>query len=143
MLFGFLAISAIGGGIMLIISPNGELIGLPLSEFKNMPFESFLIPGVILFFVLGIIPALLTWSLYKKPGSKLAEGINIFSDMHWSWTYSIYVAFALIGWIHIELIFLQGAVHWLQTLYMFYAILLIIIALLPRMRALYRKNSDS
>ena len=139
---GFLALGAIGGGIVLIISPTGELIGMPLSEFKNIPFSSFLIPGIILFSVLGLIPLLLIIALLKKPDSKLAEQINVFKDMHWSWTYSIYIAFTLIGWIHIELIFLQGGVHWLQTFYMFYAILIIIIALLPQMRYFYKKKSS-
>ena len=138
---GFLSLGALGGGIVLIISPDGELIGLPLSEFKNMPFSSYLIPGIILFSILGLIPSLLIIALLKKPESKLAEQINIFKDMHWSWTYSIYIAFALISWIHIELIFLQGVVHWLQTFYMFYAILIIIIALIPQMRYLYKKEN--
>lgn len=139
---GFLALSAIGGGVVLLISPSGELLGLPLSEFKNIPFHSFLIPGIILLSVLGIIPSLLIVALIKKPESKLAEQINIFKDMHWSWTYSIYIAFTLIGWIHIELIFQQGAVHWLQTFYMFYAVLIIIVALLPQIRYLYKKENE-
>ena len=139
---GFLALGAIGGGLVLIISPAGELMGMPLSEFKNIPFDSYLIPGIILFSVLGVIPLLLIIALLKKPESKIAEQINIFKDMHWSWTYSIYIAFSLIGWIHIELIFLQGVVHWLHTFYMFYAILIIIIALLPQMRYLYKKKSS-
>jgi uncharacterized membrane protein YqjE len=136
---GFLAIGAIGGGAVLIISPTGEMIGIPLSEFKNIPFNSFLIPGIILFSVLGLIPLLLIIALLKKPESKLAEKINVFKDMHWSWTYSIYIAFTLIAWIHIELIFLQSSVHWLYTFYMFYAILIIIIALLPQIRNFYKK----
>lgn len=140
MLLGFLVIGAIGGGVVLMISPTGEMIGLPLSEFKNIPFNSYLIPGIILFSVFGVIPLLLIMALLKKPESKIAEQINIFKDMHWSWTYSIYIAFSLIGWIHIELIFLQGGVHWLQTFYMFYAILIIIIALQPQMRFLYKKK---
>ena len=136
---GFLALGALGGGIVLMISPTGELIGLPLSEFKNMPFDSFLIPGIILFSILGIIPSLLIIALLKKPESKLAEQFNIFNDMHWSWTYCIYIGFFLVGWIYIELIFLQAAVHWLQNFYMIYAILIIILALLPQMRYLYKK----
>ena len=136
---GFLALGAIGGGVVLIISPTGELIGIPLSEFKNIPFNSYLIPGIILFSVLGVIPLLLIGALLKKPESKLAEQINVFKDMHWSWTYSIYIAFTLIGWVHIQLIFLQSSVHWLHTFYMFYAILIIIIALLPQVRNLYKK----
>ena len=136
---GFLALGAIGGGVVFIISPTGELIGIPLSEFKNIPFNSYLIPGIILFSVLGLIPLLLIIALLKKPESKLAEQINVFKDMHWSWTYSIYIAFTLIGWVHIQLIFLQSSVHWLHTFYMFYAILIIIIALLPQVRNLYKK----
>jgi len=139
---GFLALGAIGGGIVLIISPTGKLIGIPLSEFKNIPFNSYLIPGIILFVVLGIFPLLLIIALLKKPESKLAEQINIFKDMHWSWTYSIYIAITLIGWVHIQLIFLQGVVHWLHTFYMFYAILIIIVALLPQMRYLYKKKNS-
>lgn len=68
---GFLAIGAIGGGGVLIISPSGELIGMPLSELKNSPFNSFLIPGIILFSVLGLIPLLLIIALLKKPESML------------------------------------------------------------------------
>ena len=139
---GFLALGAIGGGIVLLISPTGEMIGLPLSEFKNIPFKSYLIPGIILLSVLGLVPLLLIIALLKKPESKLAEQINVFKDMHWSWTYSIYIAFILIGWVHIELIFLQGVVHWLHTFYMFYAILIIIVALLPQMRYLYKKQKS-
>lgn len=141
-ILGFLALSAIGGGIMLILSPSGELLGLPVSEFKNIPFDSFLIPGIILLVMLGIAPFLLIVALIKKPQSKLAEQFNVFNDMHWSWTYSIYIAFTLIAWIHIELIFLQGEVHWLQTLYMCNAILIIIIALLPQIRKLYSKHNS-
>ena len=142
LLLGFLALGAIGGGLVLIISPTGELLGIPVSEFKNSPFTSYLIPGIILFSVLGLIPLLLIIALLKKPKSKIAEQINLFRDMHWSWTYSIYIAFALIGWIHIQLIFLQGSVYWLHTFYMVYAILIIIIALLPQVRYLYKKESS-
>ena len=141
-LLGFLSIGAISGGIVLVISPSGELIGIPVTEFNNLPFDSYLIPGIILLTVLGIIPALLIVALIKKPTSKIAERLNVFSDMHWSWTYSIYIAFTLIGWIHIQLIFLQGAVHWLHTFYLFYAILIIVVALLPPMRLLYKKEQE-
>jgi hypothetical protein len=71
---GFLTVGAIGGGVVLIISPTGEMIGMPLSEFKNIPFNfnSFLISGIILLSVLGLIPLLLIIALQKKPESKIA-----------------------------------------------------------------------
>ena len=137
-LLGFLALGAIGGGGVLIISPTGELIGMPLSELRNSPFNSFLLPGVILFSVLGLIPLLLIIALVKKPDSELAEQFNLFKDMHWSWTFCIYIAFTLIFWIQIQMVFLQS-VQWLHTFYMFYAVAVITIALLPQIRILYNK----
>jgi hypothetical protein len=139
-LLGFLGLGAIVGGIVLMISPTGELMGMPLSEFKNLPFDNYFIPGLILFAVLGIIPLLLIPALLKKPKSILADKINIFKDMHWSWTFGIYIAFILVGWIHFQLVFLQGEVHWLQTFYIFYALLIILVALLPQIRHNYRKE---
>ena len=138
-LLGFLGLSAIGGGGALIISPSGKLLGgLPLSILEHSPFNDFLVPGIILFVVLGIIPSFLVFGLLNKPSSVLAERFNFFKDMHWAWTFSIYVAFALIIWIQVETIYIQG-VGWLQTFYMLYAIPLILVALLPQVRNLYKK----
>lgn len=72
-LLGFLGLGAIGGGGALIISPTGELLEMPLSMLEKSPFNSFFIPGVILFLVLGLIPLLLIIVLLKKPESKLAS----------------------------------------------------------------------
>ncbi|MEP6713704.1 MAG: hypothetical protein ABJA37_14855 [Ferruginibacter sp.] len=137
-LLAFLGIGAIGGGGVLIISPGGKLIGMPLSMLDHSPFKSFLIPGIILFLFLGIAPLLLTIALLKKPASKLAEQINVFKDMHWSWSYTIYIGFTLIIWIQIEMMFLS-AVSWLHTFYMFFAVVIIFVALLPQVRSLYKK----
>ena len=140
-LLAFLGLSAIGGGGALIISPSGKLLGgLPLSILERSPFNNFLIPGIILFVVIGLFPSLLVFALLKKPASKLAERINFFKDMHWSWTFSIYVAFALIIWIQVETIYVQG-VGWLQTFYMLFAIPLIFVALLPRVRKFYKNET--
>ena len=139
MLSAFLGLSAIGGGGALIISPSGILLGgLPISILRNSPFDDFLIPGIILFLVLGIFPVLIVLALIKKPISIAAECFNLFSDMHWAWTFSIYIAFALIIWIQVETIFVQG-VGWLQTVYMLYSIPMIIFSLLPQTRNYYKK----
>ena len=138
-LLAFLGLSATGGGGALIISPSGKLLGgLPLSILENSPFNNFLIPGIILFVVIGLFPALLVFALLKKPTSPLAERFNFFTDMHWAWTFSIYAAFALIIWIQVETIYVQG-VGWLQTFYMLFAIPLIFVGLLPQVRNLYKK----
>lgn len=138
-LLAFLGLSAVGGGGALIISPSGKLLGgLPLSLLQNSPFHNFLIPGIILFVVLGLFPTVLIFALVKKSASPFAEYFNFFKDMHWAWSFSIYAAFALIIWLQTEMYFLQ-AVGWLHNFYMLYSILLIFVALLATVRNIYKK----
>ena len=137
-LLAFLGIGALFGGSVFIISPSGKLIGMPLSMLAHSPFNDFLIPGIILFLVLGVIPIGLVYALIYKPVSKCAEFINFYIDMHWSWSFSIYIAFALIIWIQVEMVFLN-AVNWLHTFYMFLAMCIIFVALLPKVRNFYKK----
>ena len=138
LLLAILGSGAIFGGGVFIISPSGKLFGMPLSMLKNSPFNNFLIPGIILFSVLGLVPVGLTLALLKKPKNKFAELFNFYTDMYWAWTYCIYLAFALIIWIQLEMTFLR-AVHWSHTLYMFFAIAILFVALLPQVRSQYKK----
>lgn len=137
-LLAFLGLGALGGGGVLAVSPSGQLMGMPLSMLAGSPFHSFLIPGLLLFTVLGVAPCLLVVALLKKPKSSLAERLNLLGDMHWAWTGSIYIAFALIIWIQLEMVFLN-AVSWLHTVYIFWALLILLVALLPQVRSLYKK----
>ena len=141
-LLGFLALGAIIGGGTLTISPTGKLLRMPLYLLEKSPFNNYLIPGIILFSVFGLAPILLIFALLKKPIGKFAETFNFFKDMHWSWTYSIYVAFALIIWLQIEMMFLQ-TVYWIHTFYMIYAIVIIFVALLPQIRNIYKKTNTN
>jgi hypothetical protein len=51
-----LGIGALGGGLVLIVAPRGEIMPLPLSALAGSPFETYLGPGLVLFTVLGIGP---------------------------------------------------------------------------------------
>ena len=137
-LLAFLGLGAIAGGGALIVSPSGDLLKMPLSLIEKSPFRSYLIPGIILFSVLGLVPCLVVFGLIKKPKWIFAEQFNFFQDMHWSWTFSIYIAFALIIWLQIEMEFLQS-INWVHTFYMFLAVAIIFVALLPQIRNQYYK----
>ena len=58
--------------------------------------------------------------------------------MYWAWSFSIYIAFALIIWLQTEMFLLQS-VDWLHNFYMILAIVIILIALLPEVRNFYKK----
>ncbi len=137
----FLGLGALFGGGMLILSPSGELMGMPLSMLDHSPFHSFLLPGIILFSVLGLAPVGIAIALVRRPASWLAERLNLYKDMYWGWTFCIYIAFALISWIQVQMIFLQ-AVHWLHTFYMFFSLAILLVALWPQVRDSYKKIKE-
>jgi hypothetical protein len=47
-------IGALFGGLLGIFDPNGKLTGMPTDILKTSPFTNFLIPGLFLFFIIGI-----------------------------------------------------------------------------------------
>jgi len=44
----FLGITSLIGAVPLILEPSGRLLSMPLSLLEHSPFQSFLIPGIIL-----------------------------------------------------------------------------------------------
>jgi hypothetical protein len=59
-----LSVGALAGGAALIIGPRSEILPLPLSALKGSPFDTYFVPGLILFGVLGTGPlfaARLVW----------------------------------------------------------------------------------
>ena len=136
-----LALGAISGGGALIMAPDGRLLEMPLSILEKSPFENFLIPGIILFLVLGVAPILTATGLIKKSKSVLAEKLNMLKDMHWSWTFTLYIAFADILWIQIQMQFIKS-VSWLHTFYVFFGLLIILVALTQPVRNFYKKIID-
>ncbi|AGK52367.1 hypothetical protein [Bacillus sp. 1NLA3E] len=62
----FLGVGAIFGGSVFVIEPSGDLINMPISLLEQTPFSNFLIPGIILLVVLGIIPTIISFALIKK-----------------------------------------------------------------------------
>ncbi|MBN8707004.1 MAG: hypothetical protein J0L62_14115 [Bacteroidetes bacterium] len=84
---------AIYGGWLLITSPDGSSLQLPLDYLKSSPFETYLIPGIILFTVNGLFSflTLLLMILKNKkvPWFILAQGVM------------------LTGWIIVQVIMIQ------------------------------------
>ena len=135
-----LGIGALFGGAVLIISPSGISIGMPVSVMKIAIFPNFLIPGLALFTILGVAPILVSVALVTKPQIGWCQKINACYDMHWAWTFTIYIALALIIWLQVEMNCLQ-AVIWAHSLYMGCAIAIIALALLPNIRTYYKQEN--
>jgi len=96
----FVGIGAIGGGLAAIL--NDEPLGMPVEALKNAPFSNYLIPGMVLFAVIGL-------------GNLLGAAV-----LRSGWRLRGYTSFllgwALVIWIVVQCIILQEVVF-LHVLY--------------------------
>ena len=133
----FQAIGALGGGATLMASPKGGIIKMPLSNLDGSPFKDFLIPGIILFVVLGAGPLVAAWVLIRRPRSTALESVNPFRHEYWGWTLSGVVGVGLVIWIAVETLIVPY--NFLQPLYAGVGAVIIVLTLVPSVRAYYRR----
>ena len=133
----FQAVGALGGGAALMASPKGGIIKMPLSNLDGSPFKDFLIPGSILFVVLGVGPLVAAWVLIRRPRSTALESVNPFGHEYWGWTLSGVVGVGLVIWIAVETLIVPY--NFLQPLYAGVGAVIIVLTLVPSVRAYYRR----
>jgi hypothetical protein len=83
-----LAVRAAIGGVALLMAPSGEIVGLSVALLDGTPFEDFLVPGIVLLVVFGLVPAVACYGLYTR--------------RRWGWTTSVGIAVALLVWVLVE-----------------------------------------
>jgi hypothetical protein len=90
----FLGLGAMAGGAPLILAPDGHLLGMTTRLLAGSPFHSYLVPGIVLFTLIGVCPmlaaAITLRGLAIAPQAAVAVGVT------------------LIGWIAVEMVVLAG-----------------------------------
>lgn len=141
-LVAFLALGAIYGGVSLMYDPSGETIKLPINLLEGTLFSNYLIPGVILFLMLGFFPLFLVFPLIFKPRWPVIDKLNIYKSYHWAWTYTLYTAIMLIIWINVQIIILNtGSV--IQGTFGLLGVFILILTLSPHVKHHYRLQAHT
>jgi hypothetical protein len=86
----FLSFGAIYGGLYLVIDPSGISLGLPISLIDNTPFTDYLIPGMILFVMIGLLPLSIA-------------ALTVFGVRNYGW-FIVFQGCVLAGWLTVEVI---------------------------------------
>ncbi len=87
------SINALIAGLLFIIEPSGKLMGMTIEYIKNSPFQSFLIPGIVLFTFNGIL--------------NLLAGIAVILKKWYAAYFAIIQGVILVSWIVIQMIMVQ------------------------------------
>jgi len=101
------AFSAIGGGFVMVLAPDGSLLQITPELLEATPFSSYLVPGLILLILLGLVPVFILYGLISLKDLAWTRRLNLYPDRHWSWAFTIYLCIAILTWIFIELLMLR------------------------------------
>ena len=97
----FVGIGAVFGGLVAIINPVNPL-GITVAALKNSPFSNYLIPGIILFAVIGL--------------GNLISALTLHYNSRFQGYISSVFSWALVIWIIVQCIMLN-AVVFLHVMY--------------------------
>lgn len=133
---GLLGLGAIVGGLMLIIDPSGKMLNMPVSLLERSRFSDFLIPGMILLVVLGVLPVIICITLLRRVHWTLVEKLNLYPKRYWAWTFSLYTSYALLIWIIVQVYIIQ-AVSLIHLFYFAWGLGIQMVTLLPDIQRRY------
>lgn len=97
----FVGIGAIAGGLAAITNPQ-EPLGMSVEPLKNSPFSNYLVPGIILFAIIGL-------------GNIISALMFHFKSKYQGYISSVF-SWALVIWIIVQCVMLN-AVVFLHALY--------------------------
>ena len=98
-----LAVGALTGGAILFFSSDGSAFGMPLSMLEHSGFTTFLVPGLILFVVNGLLPLLSALATLRR--------------LPWASHGVVAVGVLRVGWITVQVALLRSF-HALHGVYL-------------------------
>lgn len=84
-----LGLGAIGGGLALVLGPQGEILPLPVSLLNGSPFQTYFVPGLVLLTLIGVGP--------------LVVAVFAWRQQRWAPFLTLAVGVALLVWMTVEI----------------------------------------
>lgn len=116
----FIGLGAVAGGIGFLADPTGANIGIDAAVLGNSPFRDFLIPGLVLLFVIGI--------------GHLIAGVVSLIPRRQAAVLAMVMGEILVVWILLQIWWI-GPASWLQPLYLGLGVLELVLGLLLRQKS--------
>jgi hypothetical protein len=114
-------LGGLAGGLSLAIAPDGSIMKMSTSLLDGSPFRDFLVPGLILLLVLGVLP--------------LVAAAGLWLRRRWAWYAAFVVGCGLMIWILVEITIIPYDA--LQPIFGGVGLLIFIFSLLKPVRRFY------
>ena len=105
LLLVLLGLGGIGGGVGIFIDTSGVFMGLPPELLNGFPISNFLLPGVFLVTVMGVIPIVIAWGLRNQAT--------------WAWLAAVVQSIVIILWICFQIYLWKNpiAIQWVYLIW--------------------------
>lgn len=134
----FLAVGALYGGYSLLIDVDGGAMQFSATWLEGTPFDSYLIPGLLLFNLFGVGSLVVTFVLWTRPRIPLLDALLGWTHAYWGWTAAFLLGVGLIVWIAVQMVMLREVgTQSLQILMGATGIAIALLTLMPDMRRYY------
>lgn len=112
-LVSFIAVTSTLSGLLMISSPNGQVLNLSPELLHGTPFKDFVMPGILLIAIVGVVNLLaVLFNLGRHP-----------RRYNWAMAGGIMIS----CWIVVQMILIQ-TIHWIHFLYLIIGIFIVLIA---------------
>ena len=108
----FVGVGAIGGGLAAILNPQ-EPLGVSTELLRNSPFNNYLIPGIILFSIIGL--------------GNIISAMTIHFKSRFQGYISSVFSWALVIWIIVQCIMIN-TIHFLHILHFFIGVIEVVLS---------------
>ncbi|MGI5858365.1 MAG: hypothetical protein ACOX8P_03460 [Tepidanaerobacteraceae bacterium] len=111
-LHAFVGLGAISGGLAAILNPQ-EPLGVSTDLLSNSPFNNYLIPGIILFTIIGL--------------GNIISAVTIYFKSRFQGYISSIFSWALVIWITVQCMMIN-TIHFLHILYFFIGVIEVVLS---------------
>lgn len=101
-----LVVLGLPSGLAMITDPSGEGVGLPPDALDDLPVDDYLLVGIFLVVVYGILPMIIMYGLWSRPKWHWTNFLNRLTGEHWSWTGTLVLGLVQVLWIAFQSVYL-------------------------------------
>ncbi len=132
----FLALGGLYGGGAMLLDPSGASMGVD-TTLPLLPVPDFVLPGLFLLFVMGVVPLVLAFGLLARPRWPWADRLSRWNGRYWAWMGTLALGLLLLVWLAAQAA-LIGFSAGIQYIMVVNGLALLGFALWPSVRQLYR-----
>ncbi|MEM7434802.1 MAG: hypothetical protein AAF436_06585 [Myxococcota bacterium] len=136
----FLGLTALGGGVELVLFPHGNEY-VPGAWLDGMPMvDTWVVPGLVLGIGFGLGSLVAGYGILRRPHWRWLCGVESATSHHWSWAATWLIGIGMLVWILLELIYISER-SFIEGVYGAVGLLLVVLSLFPSVRLYLRPRA--